>query len=159
MMEMNKCTLKKAVKVLCQNNKALAYYLKQFLHESLHADDILTEGEVVEVTYNNITVSFTWDYITCVDNLTNNVCHLTSDYYEVVKVFQWGIWKMKKLFVVYHVLDLYSNSIKTRTYFRAKDYKALINYLSEIHFNGLGTITQIKKLKRIYRKTDIIKEI
>ena len=88
MMEMNKCTLKKAVKVLCQNNKALAYYLKQFLHESLHADDILTEGEVVEVTYNNITVSFTWDYITCVDNLTNNVCHLTSDYYEVVKVFQ-----------------------------------------------------------------------
>ena len=66
---------------------------------------------------------------------------------------------MKKLFVVYHVLDLYSTSIKTRTYFKAKDYKVLINYLSEIHFDGLGTITQIKKLKRIYRKTDIIKEI
>lgn len=88
MMETNKCTLKKAVKVLCQNNKALAYHLKQFLRESLHGDDILVEGEVVEVTYNNITVSFTWDYITCVDNLTNNVCHLTSDYYEVIKVFQ-----------------------------------------------------------------------
>ena len=88
MMEMNKCSLKKVVKVLCQNNKALAYYLKQFLRESLHADDVLTEGEVVEITYNDITVSFTWDYITCVDNLTNNVCHLTSDYYEVIKVFQ-----------------------------------------------------------------------
>lgn len=88
MTETNKCSLKKAVKVLCQNNKALAYYLKQFLRESLHADDVLTEDEVVEVTYNNITVSFTWDYITCVDNLTNNVCHLTSDYYEVIKVFQ-----------------------------------------------------------------------
>lgn len=88
MIEINKCTLKKAVKVLCQNNKALAYYLKQFLRESVHADDVLIEGEVVEITYNDITVSFTWDYITCVDNLTNNVCHLTSDYYEVIKVFQ-----------------------------------------------------------------------
>lgn len=66
---------------------------------------------------------------------------------------------MKKLFVVYHVLDLYSTSIKTRTYFRAKDYKSLINHLSETYFEGLGAITQIKKLKRIYRKTDIIKEI
>lgn len=87
-MENNKCSLKKAVEVLCQNNKALAYHLKQFLRESLHGDDILTEGEVLEITYNYITVSFTWDYITCVDNLTNNVCHLTSDYYEVIKVFQ-----------------------------------------------------------------------
>ena len=66
---------------------------------------------------------------------------------------------MKQLFVVYHKLDLYSSAIKTRTYFRAKDYKTLINYLSEIHFEGLGIITQIKRLKRIYRKTDNIQEI
>lgn len=66
---------------------------------------------------------------------------------------------MKKLFVVYHVLDLQSSTVKTRTYFRATDYKTLINYLSATHFEGLGTITQIKKLKRIYRKTDKIWEV
>ena len=66
---------------------------------------------------------------------------------------------MKQLFVVYHKLYLYSSAIKTRTYFRAKDYKTLINYLSEIHFEGLGIITQIKRLKRIYRKTHNIQEI
>jgi hypothetical protein len=66
---------------------------------------------------------------------------------------------MKKLFVVYHKLDLYSGVIKTRTYFRAKDYKTLINYLSEIYFDGPGIITQIKMLKRIYRKTDNIREV
>lgn len=66
---------------------------------------------------------------------------------------------MKKLFVVYHELDLYSSTLKTRTYFRATDYKTLINYLSVKHFEGLGTITQIKRLKRIYRKKDKILEV
>lgn len=66
---------------------------------------------------------------------------------------------MKQLFVVYHKLDLYSSTLKTRTYFRAINYKALINYLSETHFEGLGKITQIKRLKRIYRKTDNIYEV
>lgn len=66
---------------------------------------------------------------------------------------------MKQLFVVYHKLDLYSSTVKTRTYFRARDYKTLINYLSEIYFEGLGIITQIKRLKRIYRKTDNIQEV
>lgn len=66
---------------------------------------------------------------------------------------------MKKLFVVYHKVDLYSSMVKTRTYFRAKDYKTLVNYLSETHFEGFGIITQIKRLKRIYRKTDKILEV
>lgn len=66
---------------------------------------------------------------------------------------------MKQLFVVYHKLDLYSSAIKTRTYFRAKDYKTLIDYLIKIHFEGFGFITQIKRLKRIYRKTDKIWEV
>ena len=86
-METNKCSLKKVVKLLCQNNKILAYYLKKFLRESLCVDIDLFEGDTLEVTYNNITVSFTWDYITCVNNETNYVCHLTSDYNEVIKVF------------------------------------------------------------------------
>ena len=86
-METNKCSLKKVIKLLCQNNKILAYYLKKFLRESLHTDIDLFEGDEVEITYNDITVSFTWDYITCVNNLTNDVCHLTSNYDEVVKVF------------------------------------------------------------------------
>lgn len=86
-MENNKCSLKKVVKLLCQNNKTLAYYLKKFLRKSLCVDIDLFEGDTLEVTYNNITVSFTWDYITCVNNETNDVCHLTSDYNEVIKVF------------------------------------------------------------------------
>ena len=66
---------------------------------------------------------------------------------------------MKQLFVVYHELDLYSNTFKTRTYFREKDYKSLINYLYESHFEGLGIITKIKRLKRIYRRTNTIWEV
>lgn len=66
---------------------------------------------------------------------------------------------MKQLFVVYHELYLYSGTLKTRNYFRAKDYATLINYLSRVSFGGHGIITKIKRLKRIYRKTDNIQEV
>lgn len=64
----------------------------------------------------------------------------------------------KKLFVVYHELNT-SKPIKTRTYFRASSFDYLIKYLNDTHFEGLGLIIQIKRLKRIYRKTDTIWEI
>lgn len=64
----------------------------------------------------------------------------------------------KRLFVVYHELNT-SKPIKTRSYFRASSFDTLIRYLNETHFQGFGIITQIKRLKRIYRKTDYITEV
>lgn len=64
----------------------------------------------------------------------------------------------KKLFVVYHELPTLTNK-KTRAYFRAYSLYGLIIYLTKIHFKGFGIITQIKTLKRIYRKTDYIEEV
>lgn len=58
---------------------------------------------------------------------------------------------MKSLFVVYKK----EGKSVTRIYFRANNIFALINSISFSTYN----IVQIKRLKRIYRKTDFIVEV
>lgn len=62
---------------------------------------------------------------------------------------------MKKLFAVY----IEYQNVKDRIYFRATGYEALVDYLSAIYFGIFEVITQIKRLKRIYRKTYFIEEV
>ena len=60
---------------------------------------------------------------------------------------------MGTLFVVYSIKD----KQKRRTYFRAKNIYELLTYLKWACY--IGEIKQVKKLKRIYRKTDYIMEV
>lgn len=69
-----KTTLKQAVQKLCGNDKNLAtlkYYLKNSLRNTGSQNVELEEGEVIEVQDGFVTISFTWDNIGAVNNLTN----------------------------------------------------------------------------------------
>lgn len=58
--------------------KYLRYYLLKLLYLEKSEKTWLYEGEVIELTHNIVTVSFTWDMITILDNKTNNCFDLTS---------------------------------------------------------------------------------
>lgn len=70
-------TLKNAVDKLC-SNPTLWQTLGDVLMDTENEDTILEEGEVVEVQAGNITISFTWDMITAVNNKTNNCIDLMT---------------------------------------------------------------------------------
>lgn len=86
-----KVQLKTAVKKMVNKNaKELRYYLLAFLYGNANERIWLREGEVVEITYKNITVSFTWEMISAVNCKTNKYIDLISikDVEEVVEFFE-----------------------------------------------------------------------
>ena len=82
-------TLKNAVDKLC-TNPTLWNILIDILQDLEQEDTILEEGDAVEIQYRDITISFTWEMITAVDNRTNEFVDLitikTDE--EVVKFFR-----------------------------------------------------------------------
>lgn len=74
-------TLKKAVQAFCGNDKKLSllkYYLKRSLHNTRNGNLVLEEGEVIEIQDGFVTISFTWDMISAVNNFTNKYVDLTT---------------------------------------------------------------------------------
>lgn len=76
-----KTTLKKAVRELCGNDEKLSLfkcYLEMSLYNTGSGNVILREEEVVEIQDGLVTISFTWDMISAVNNLTNEYVDLTT---------------------------------------------------------------------------------
>lgn len=76
-----KVTLKKAVQLLCGTDKKLnllKYYLKCSLNNTGNGNLELEEGEVIEIQDGFVTISFTWDMISAVNNLTNKYVDLLT---------------------------------------------------------------------------------
>lgn len=76
-----KTTLKKAVQKFCGDDeklKLLKYYLKRSLHNTGSGNLVLEEGEVIEIQDGFVTISFTWDMISAVNNLTNKYVDLMT---------------------------------------------------------------------------------
>lgn len=76
-----KVTLKKAVQLLCSDKeelKLLKYYLKRSLQNTGTQNIELEEGEVIEIQDGLVTISFTWDMISAVNNLTNKYVDLLT---------------------------------------------------------------------------------
>lgn len=76
-----KTTLKKAVNVMCGDNKDFSlfkYYLKRSLHNTGSGNIVLEEGEVIEIQDGFVTISFTWDMISAVNNFTNKYVDLMT---------------------------------------------------------------------------------
>lgn len=65
-------------KLVNKHKKELRYYLLEILYKTKNEKLWLIEGEVIEITYNSITVSFTWDMISAVNNKTNEFIDLIS---------------------------------------------------------------------------------
>ena len=70
-------TLVNAVDSLC-SNPTLWQALRDILMDTNNEDAILEEGQAVEVQAGDITISFTWDMITAVNNKTNDCIDLMS---------------------------------------------------------------------------------
>ena len=73
-------TLKKAVDLLCgdyKNTQTLKYYLRKSLNNTGTSKAVLKEDEVIEVQDGFVTISFTWDMISAVNNITNKYVDLT----------------------------------------------------------------------------------
>lgn len=76
-----KTTLKKAVDVFCGKDKKLStfkYYLKRSLKNTGYQNLELIEGEVVEIQDGFVTICFTWDTISAVNNITHKYCSITN---------------------------------------------------------------------------------
>ena len=74
-------TLKKAVQKFCGNDEKLSmfkYYLKQSLHNTGYGNLVLREGEVIEIQDGFVTISFTWDMTSAVNNITNKYVDLST---------------------------------------------------------------------------------
>lgn len=74
-------TLKKAVQAFCKDDeklRLLKYYLKRSLHNTGSGNLVLREGEVIEIQDGFVTISFTWDMISAVNNLTNKYVDLMT---------------------------------------------------------------------------------
>ena len=74
-------TLKKAVQTFCGDNKKLSllkYYLKRSLQNTRSGNIVLEEGEVVEIQDGFVTICFTWDMISAVNNITHEYVDLTT---------------------------------------------------------------------------------
>lgn len=86
-----KVYLKTAVKKMVNRKaKELKYYLINIIHKTHNDKTWLREGEVIEITYKNITVSFTWEMISAVNCKTNKYIDLISikNVDEVVDFFE-----------------------------------------------------------------------
>ncbi len=75
-----KATLKQVVNELCGNDpktRLFKYYLRRSLHNTESSKLILEEIGVQEIQDGFVTISFTWDNISAVNNLTNAYVDLT----------------------------------------------------------------------------------
>ena len=72
-----KTTLINAVDKMCKN-PTLWQVLRDILMDTDSEDIILEETEVVELQVGDITISFTWDMITAVNNKTNRCIDLIT---------------------------------------------------------------------------------
>lgn len=72
-----KTTLVNAVDKLC-TNPTLWQALRDILMDTNSEDAVLEEGQAVEVQVGDITISFTWDMISAVDNRTNDFIDLMT---------------------------------------------------------------------------------
>ena len=76
-----KVTLKEAVEKFCTNEEKyglLRYYLENALKCDKNADLVLEEGEVIEIQDGFVTICFTWDMISAVNNITDEYVDLTT---------------------------------------------------------------------------------
>lgn len=74
-------TLKKAVNLFCGDDKSLSlfkYYIKRSLHNTGSGNLVLEEGEVIEIQDGFVTISFTWEMISAVNNITNKYVDLIT---------------------------------------------------------------------------------
>lgn len=74
-------TLKEAVNMFCGNYKVFKvfkYYLLRLLKASETEDIVLREGETVEITFDLVTVCFTWEMISAVNNITHEYVDLLT---------------------------------------------------------------------------------
>ena len=86
---MKSVTLKNATNKLCIPLKDLSvfrFYIKRALFRTGNLNTILKEGEVVEIQCEDVTISFTWDMISAVNNITHEYVDLMT-YWNVLKVF------------------------------------------------------------------------
>lgn len=84
---MGKITLKKALYKMCAGNEKLLtfkYFIKCSLRNTESGNIILREGDVVEIQDGVITISFTWDMISVVNNIT----HKYADLIYPEKIFE-----------------------------------------------------------------------
>lgn len=75
-------TLKQAVNKLLGNDKKLSafkYYLKNSLRNTENNNTILKEGEVIEIQDGFVTIVFTWDNISAINNITHKYVDLISN--------------------------------------------------------------------------------
>ena len=75
-----KKTLKQVVQELVPSGEkfaSLKYHLKRSLQNTGEQKTVLEESEVIEVQDGFVTISFTWDMISAVNNLTNKYVDLT----------------------------------------------------------------------------------
>ena len=79
--ENQKMTLKKAVQIFCANDRKLStfkYYLKRSLKNTGSQDLELVEGEVIEIQDGFVTICFSWDMISAVNNITHKYCDIIN---------------------------------------------------------------------------------
>lgn len=72
--KMQEVTLKKAVEKMCGTKKCyqlLKYYLKRSLRNTGTQKLILREADAIEIQDGFVTISFTWDMISAVNNITH----------------------------------------------------------------------------------------
>lgn len=77
-------------KMINKNMKELKYYLNSILTLTKNKDTFLVEGEVIEINYKDITISFTWEDITFVNCKTNKCFDIISikDIDEIIDFFE-----------------------------------------------------------------------
>ena len=74
-------SLKKAVDKLFEsvpNAETFKYFVKRTLQQRGYGRVMLEEGQVIEIQDGFVTVVFTWDMISAVNNLTNEYVDLLS---------------------------------------------------------------------------------
>lgn len=74
------------------DNIALRNFARLILGYSERATTEVKESEPIEINYKGITISISWDYITIVNENTNEVVHTTSSAKEV-KEFIYNYFK------------------------------------------------------------------
>lgn len=76
----------KYVKNMSRYRVIFAGYIHQALRDTNNKYTKLQEGEVIEVQWQDVTISFTWDMISAVNNISNDYCDII-DAKNVFKVF------------------------------------------------------------------------
>lgn len=88
-----KRTLSVATKLLTKHlecGQKLNLYLQEVLEKTGHQGTWIIEGEVVEITYGDLTINYTWDMISAVNCKTNEFIDLISikNEEEVIDFFE-----------------------------------------------------------------------